>query len=97
MLVVVTAWCAVFMDFFERLQLLPPSSLPPSLPPSLSPSHQDIYTIVMEYITKEHFSLLNTVDDISVWTLGDLKVCKYKDDQIDNYCNVSRIGGAPQK
>jgi len=35
---------------------------------------QDVYIIVMEYLTSEHYSLLNTADDISVWMLSDIKV-----------------------
>lgn len=30
--------------------------------------------IIMEYLSKENVSLLDTVDDVSVWTLADIKV-----------------------
>ena len=42
--------------------------------PLLPSNHQDVYVVVMEYLTGEHYSLLNTVEDISVWTPSDLKV-----------------------
>lgn len=35
---------------------------------------QELYVIVMEYLTAEHFILLNTRDDISEWTMGSMKV-----------------------
>jgi len=35
---------------------------------------KDVYVMVMEYLTSEHYSLLNTVEDTSVWTPSDLKV-----------------------
>ena len=37
---------------------------------------QDMYVIVMEYLSRENCSLLDTVDDVSVWTLSDIKVMK---------------------
>ncbi len=30
--------------------------------------------IVMEYLSAEGYSLLNTADDTSVWTMSDMKV-----------------------
>ena len=33
--------------------------------------------IIMEYLSKENVSLLDTVDDVSVWTPADIKVCVY--------------------
>ena len=37
---------------------------------------QDVYVIAMEYLLRENYSLLDTVDDVSVWTLSDIKVMK---------------------
>ena len=35
---------------------------------------QELYVVVMEYLTEENVSLLDTVDDVSVWTDADIKV-----------------------
>ena len=36
---------------------------------------QDMFVYVMEYLTDEHFTHLNTADDISGWTTADIRVC----------------------
>ena len=35
---------------------------------------QDMFVYVMEYLSNEHFTHLNTADDISGWTTTDIKV-----------------------
>ena len=38
---------------------------------------QDMFVYVMEYLSDEHFTHLNTADDISGWTTADIKVDKW--------------------
>ena len=37
-------------------------------------SMQDLYVVAMEYLSQENVCLLNTIDDVSVWTTNDIKV-----------------------
>ena len=47
---------------------------------------QDVYVIAMEYLLRENYSLLDTVDDVSVWTLSDIKVELVCDCSIFHQC-----------
>lgn len=45
----------------------------------------------MEYLSKENVSLLDTVDDVSVWTPADIKVCVYTCYLQENICDNEGI------
>ena len=37
-------------------------------------SLQDVYAVVMEFLSKDKFHLLDSADDITCWTVGNIKV-----------------------
>ncbi|XP_065886688.1 uncharacterized protein [Dysidea avara] len=41
---------------------------------SISSISEEMFAFIMEYLSNEHFSHLNTADDISGWTTADIKV-----------------------
>lgn len=41
---------------------------------TLSPFFQELYVVMMEYLSKESVCLLDTVDDVSVWGTDNVKV-----------------------
>ena len=47
----------------------------------------------MEYLSKENVSLLDTVDDVTVWTPADIKVCVHTYHLQEDLCDNSGIIG----